>query len=322
MQQPASAEPSYKNGYKIMKMNKIYTLALLLVSAMLSAQTVVDYEQRYNLLVSQFGPSGVGVETVLNNWAKSDSTNIKLLSARFNYYFNKAQTTEVITKSQKNYFGMKPLLSLKDSTGTDVYYYQESFFDDEIYGQALKSADKAIAFYPDNLDFRFMKANAYIAYEKESPDMALAYLLAMADEDSSRNKPWKFEGGQAEKGFFEEAMQEYCYSFYAINSPKAIDAFLKLSEKMSGIYPANPGFLNNIGTYNLVAKQDYKAAIKCYDKVLKKHPEDYTAIRNALLAARKMKNQKLEKKYLQMVVKYGPENERKQAQARLDMMSN
>ena len=295
-------------------------LALLLVSAVLSAQTVVDYEQRYNLLVSQFGPSGVGVETVLNNWAKTDSTNIKLLSARFNYYFNKAQTTEVVTKSQKNYLGMKPLLSLKDSTGADVYYYQESIFDDEIYGQALKSADKAVAFHPDNLDFRFMKANAYIAYEKESPDMALAYLLAMADEDRSRNRPWKYEGTQAEKGFFEEAMQEYCYSFYAISSPKALEAFLKLSEKMAGIYPDNPGFQNNIGTYSMVVKQDYKAALKCYDKVLKKHPEDYTAIRNAMLAARKMKNLKLEKKYLQMVVKYGPENEQKQAQARLNMM--
>jgi tetratricopeptide (TPR) repeat protein len=70
----------------------------------------------------------------------------------------------------------------------------------------------------------------------------------------------------------------------------------------------------------MVVKQDYKAALKCYDKVLKKHPEDYTAIRNALLAARKMKNLKLEKKYLQMVVKYGPENEQKQAQTRLNMM--
>ena len=304
-----------------MRMKKLYMLVLLLVSAMASAQSVVDYEQRYNLLVSQFGVSGVGVETVLNNWAKADSTNIKLLTARFNYYFNKAQATEVVTKSEKNYLGMKPLLSLKDSTGTDIYYYQESFFDDEIYGQALKSADKAISFHPDNLDFRFMKANAYIAYEKESPDMALAYLLSMADEDCARKKPWKFEGEQAQKGFFEEAMQEYCYSFYAINSAKSMEAFLKLSEKMAGIYPENPGFWNNIGTYHMVAKQDFKAAIKCYDKVLKKHPEDYTAIRNGLLASRKMKNQKLEKKYLQMVVKHGPEKEKQQAQARLNAMS-
>ena len=81
------------------------------------------------------------------------------------------------------------------------------------------------------------------------------------------------------------------------------------------------GFMNNIGSYNMLVKQDYKTALKYYEKVLKKNPEDYTAIRNSMLAARKMKNQKLEKKYLQMVVKYGPENEQKQAQARLDLMS-
>ena len=304
-----------------MKMNKIYILALLLLSSVLSAQTPVNYEQRYNLLVSQFGPSGVGIETVLNNWEKVDSTNTKLLAARFSYYFNKAQKTEIVKQSQKSYLGMQPLFSLKDSTGTDIYYYQEIFFDDEIYGQALKSADKAIALYPNDLDFRFMKANAYISYEKESPDMALAYLLDMVNEDKSGAKSWKFEGNQAEKGFFEDAMQEYCYSFYYINSPKAMEAFLKLSEKMSANYPSNLGFVNNIGTYNMIVKKDYKSAIKYYEKVLKKNPEDYTAIKNSMLAARKMKNQKLEKKYLQMVVKYGPENEQKQAQARLEMMT-
>ena len=175
-----------------MKMNKIYILALLLLSSVLSAQTPVNYEQRYNLLVSQFGPSGVGVETVLNNWSKADSTNTKLLAARFSYYFNKAQNPQVVQQPKKDYLGMKPLFTLKDSTGTDIYYYQETFFDDEVYGKALKAADKSIAFHPDHLDFRFMKANAYIAYEKESPDMAFAYILDMVSEDQSRTRPWKF----------------------------------------------------------------------------------------------------------------------------------
>jgi tetratricopeptide (TPR) repeat protein len=306
----------------IIYMKRIVFIAFILIAShALQAQTSSRYEQRYDLLVSQFGPAGVGIETVLDNWAKVDSTNARLLQARFEYFFTKAQTGQVEPRQGKKYLGMEPVLTLKDSLGNDVNYFQVNVFDDGLYAEAIKAADKAIAVWPDRLDFRFMKANAYIAYEKESPDMALAYLLAMADEDRSRNKPWQFEGAQAQKGFFEEAMQEYCYSFYAINSEKALEAFFKLSEKMLEIYPENLGFLNNIGTYNMVAKQDFKTAIKCYDKVLKKNPKDYTAIRNAMLAARKMKNLKLEKKYLQMVVKHGPENEQKQAQARLDSMS-
>ena len=300
-------------------MKTIYTIVLSFLCVVMSAQTV-NYEQRYDLLVSQFGPAGVGVETVLDNWAKSDSTNVKLLTARFRYYFTKAQTAQVVTKPQKKYLGMDPLLSLKDTTGADVYYYQETFFDDDIYGKALKAADKAIALHPDHLDFRFLKANAYISYEKESPDMALAYLLGLADEEASRKRIWMYDGKGIDEGFFEEAMQEYCYSFYSIASPKAFDAFLRLSEKMHALHPDNPGFLNNIGSYHMVVDQDYKAALKCYGKVLKKHPEDYTAIKNSMLAARRMKNLKLEKKYLRMIAVHGPENERKQAQMRLEAM--
>lgn len=299
----------------MMKRYLILSVFTLMTVLLYGQQT--DYEKRYELLVSKLGPSGVGVETVLDNWSKVDSTNVKLLEARFNYYFHKAQTQEVVKKPQNNYLGMKPLLSLKDTSGVDIYYYQETFFDDEIYGRALKEADRAISFYRDNLDFRFMKANAYIAYEKESPDMALAYLTALADEVASMAREWKYSGNKVEEGFFADAMQEYCYTFYSIGSEDAMEVFLSLSKKMLSLYPANVGYMNNIGSYYMVAKKDYKAALNQYGKVLKKSPEDYIAIKNSLIAARKLKNTKLEKKFLKMVVKYGPENERQQAEIRL-----
>lgn len=296
--------------------------ALLLFHTAAVAQTESErYEQRYDLLVSKLGPAGVGVETVLDNWAKVDSTNAKLLLGRFNYFFTKAQTSEIVVKPQKRYLGMDPLLTLKDSLGNDVYYFQQNVFDDELYGQAIKAADKAIALYPNRIDFRFMKANAYIAYEKESPDMALSYLLSLVDENGKKKSSWEYEGVKTEQDFFEEAMLEYCYSFYTIGSDSSREAFLKLSQKMADLYPANTGYMNNIGSYYLV-KHEYKTALKYYDKVLKKHPSDYTAIQNGLIAARKMKNEKLEKKYLVLMVKHGPEKDKMTAQLRLDALAN
>ena len=300
-----------------MKRIMIFAAAVLLPLALMAQSD--KYEQRYNLLVSKLGPAGVGVETVIKSWENADSTNSNMLLAKFNYYFTKSQTNEIVMKPGKRYLGMEPVLTLKDSTGTDIYYYQESMYDDELYGMAVKAADRAISIYPEKLDFRFLKANAYIAYEKESPDMAIAYLLSLADESITR-KVWLYNEQPSDAKFFSEAMLDYCFSFYTIGTPAAMKAFLALSERMNQIDPKNPGFINNIGSYHLVVNEDYKTALKYYSKVLKMQPDDYTAIRNCVTIARRQKNVKMEKKYLQMLLQHGSDSDKLSAQARLQQI--
>lgn len=298
-------------------MRKILVLVALCITSLMYAQTSSEkYEQRYNMLVSQFGPAGVGVETVLNNWAKVDSTNTKLLLGRFDLLLTKSQSVSVVMKDKKRYLGMEPILTLKDSLQRNVYYYQETFFDDELYGQAIQAIDKAISFWPNRLDFRFAKANALIAYEKESPDMAFNYLKSLLAEASAKKSDWDYSDIKVGKSFIEDAMQEYCYSFYTIGSEQSRKVFLEFSQLLSQNFPNNVEFINNIGSYYLV-NEDYKTALKYYGKVLKKDAKDYTAIKNSALSARKMKNNKLEAKYLQMLVKYGPEADVTAAKARL-----
>lgn len=303
-------------------MKRIILITFILLGSFASqAQTSSRYEQRYDLLVSQFGHAGVGVETVLDNWAKVDSTNAKMLYGRFAYMFTKAQTEQVEARPGKKYLGMDPVLTLKDTLGNDVNYFQVNSFDDDLYAESLKAADKAIYYWPDRLDFRFMKANAYIAYEKESPDMALAYLMSLADENVRRKSSWEYDGEKADQNFFQDAMQEYCFSLYSIGTPASYEAFRTLSEKLSVMFPDNTDFMNNLGSYHLIAKNDYKSAYKYYNKVLKSHPDDETAIRNCVLAARKQKNVKLEKKYLEMMLKHGSDQEKLQAEGRLKALN-
>ena len=301
-------------------MRNILVLVALCLTSLVCAQTPSEkYEQRYNMLVSQFGPAGIGVETVLDNWAKVDSTNTRLLLARFELFFTKSQSETVVMKDKNKYLGMEPVLTFKDSLQRNVYCYQEIFYDDELYGKSIQAIDKAIACWPNRLDFRFVKANALIAYEKESPDMAMDYLKSLIAEASVKKSDWDYSDTKVGKDFIEDAMQEYCYSFYTIGSSQSRQVFLNLSEQLSEIFPNNTDFVNNIGSYYLV-NEDYKTALKYYNKVLKKDAKDYTAIKNSVLSARKMKNSKLEAKYLQMLVKYGPETDIPTAQARLDAL--
>ena len=59
--------------------------------------------------------------------------------------------------------------------------------------------------HPEKLDFRFLKANAYIAYEKKSPDMAGRYLKTLIDESVSR-KVWLYGDEPVDAAFFSDAM--------------------------------------------------------------------------------------------------------------------
>ena len=74
------------------------------------------FAERYSLLVSRLGADGVGIETLLDAWEAEDSTDIRLYTARFNYYFAKSRTSSVVTSPERKYLGMEPILHLKDST--------------------------------------------------------------------------------------------------------------------------------------------------------------------------------------------------------------
>lgn len=295
----------------------VLTVAFLLLPFIAGAQ---DFGRRYERLVERVGLCGVGVETLLDSWAVAEPDNANMLTARFNFWLTKGQGSEVVARSEKKYLGLDPVIVLKDSTGVDVYYYEVLKYDDERFREAIASVDRAIAMYPERLDFRFMKANAYVSYERESPDMALANLLSLVNDFIGSKAQWTYGGEPADDDFFAAAMQEYCISFYTLGTPGSYEAFRKLSEEMLRHCPDNPDFMTNMGSYNMLVRKDFKTAIKYYDKVLKKYPDNYTSIKNSVLASRRMGNVKLEKKYLRMLMEHGTDSERMQAQTRLEML--
>lgn len=306
-------------------MKRIILLTVMLAACVSAAaqNTSEEFLRRYNTLVKNVGVDGVGVETLLNRWESAFPDDTEMLTARFTYYFTKSQSSEVLQKDADRFMGQKPMLSLKDSLGNDVNYFQEYFYEDSLFAMASTAIDKAIRLDPTNLNLRFNKFNSLMAYEKENPDMTTMAISSLIDYiGTNRNSSWKCNGEAADDELIKAAIQEYCLSLYTIASPAAFESFRKLSERMLVWYKDDPMFLDNIGTYWLIAKKDSKQALKWYTKAIKKDPNDYTAIKNCVLMARNDKNAKLEKKYLPALIKNATsENERIQSQARLDALN-
>jgi len=298
-------------------MKRLILTSILTMAACLALQAQNDFKSRYDRLVARGGAAGLGIETLLHNWGAEDSLSIDYLKARADFYYVKSISTEVISKPTRKYLGCDPMLELKDSTGTPIYYYQASVFDESLIGESLKWIDLAISNYPARLDLRIDKITTLVGYEKESPDMATIELMSLIEDNFKKKIEWDFPDVEsADEGFFPEIIQEYCYTFYSIATVSSQESFRKISEKMNSYCPKETMFIDNLGSYYTVRKE-YKTALKYYGKALKLKSDDLTAIRNCVVICTRTKDNKNLKKYLEMLEKYGNESEKVQAQIRL-----
>ena len=274
--------------YGNMKKLMILLAALAACAAAAAQTTPEEFQARYERLVRNVGYAGVGVETLLDRWEEAFPESTDVPVARFNYWFHKAQRTEIVPKgSQRKFLGNAPTVTLKDANGNDVNYFEENFYDEELFGEAMKVVDAQIAAQPNELRWQYLKITALLAYEKESPDMTAAALKALIERNAKSHPAWTMAGEPADEELFQQGVAEYCASLFQIGNTGAYDYFREISERMNKLYPKNPVFLDNIGSWWRAAKGNDKQAAKYYQKALKLDPNDYAATQNLRLIEKK-----------------------------------
>jgi len=265
-------------------MKKIFiALALLLAGSAAEAQT--DFKASYDRQVRIVGYSGVGVETILDRWEEAEPDNIYMIEGRINYYYSKNQQSNVITSDKPKYLGNKPLISAKDSLGRPVNYFEDTVFDPDQFALCQKRIDKAIAEHPLELLYRENKITTLMAYEKESPELSYSCLVDLINYNKTNKPAWLFVDKPSQAGDFEALVQDFCFRFYTIGS---YEYFREISLMMNKLYPSNPVFLSNLGSYYLVVKQDNKQALKYYNKVLKADPSNEIALTNKAIVEKRI----------------------------------
>ena len=275
-----------------MKTRLIITFFAALSCAMLLAQSAGDdYLAKYQRQVRNAGVAGVGVQTIVDNWIAACPDDARAYEARFSYCFAKSRSTEIQPKNSERYLGQKPVLTLKDSTGRDVNYFQEDVFVDSLFASCLTAIDKALSLKPLELRYHFDKITAMLSYEKDCPDLSYELVNSLIDSFvKNKGADWTLDNEALPEDrdeVFCQCIGEFCYTFFQVGSPSSYRYFLALSEKMNKLYPKNPVFLDNIGSYWQVAEKNDKKALKYYKKALKLDPQDYAALNNIRLINRR-----------------------------------
>lgn len=299
----------------------VITLATCFLPA-IGQESQADFLRRYSNLVERVGPAGLGVETLLGKWEAAYPEDAQMMLARFSFYFTRCRSSRVEELPQDRYLGNAPLLPITDSLGVKHNYFEIIDYDDDLFAEALRSIDQALRIKPWRLDYRMVKIDALIAYEKESPEMALSELKSLADKHFKEHPAWEIDGMESVSDEqFKAFMQDYCASLFRLGTESSAQAFKGLSEYLLTYCKDEPMYLDNLGSYYLVRKE-FKKAQKYFDQVLRKHPDDMTALRNAILMARAQKDKKMEKKYLEQMARHGEsENDRAGAKAQLDALN-
>ncbi len=289
-------------------------LAGTIVSGYLSAQS---YKEQFDKLL--MAGDSTGQAELLNNWQNSNDINPEYYVAYYNYFIHKAKTSGI--EIGQNPQGEEFLEITNPDNGENAgYMYESSYYDSLMVVQAVDSLNKGIKLYPSRLDMRFGKI--YALGEIQDYQTFTEEIIRVVEQSSviksnwlwAFDKPWP----DAEERML-SSIQDYQYQLYNVGDDALLVNMKRIAEVVLKYYPKHVPSLSNASISHLV-KGEWDEALVYLHRAEKIDPKDYIVLGNIAHAYKSKKDNKKAIKYNELVIKYGDESSKENAQKQIELL--
>lgn len=278
-----------------------------------------DYHQRFSQALDE-GDSNAQ-RTILNEWSTFQPTIAEYYIDWFNFYVNKAlyQTLMLTTETEELEDGA---LSITDSTGDITNYLGLGVPSVEPLkaDSALTWINKGLEKHPYRLDM-WMGRTHFLGMAHRWDDFEHSLVELIDRYATTKTKLWEYPGlDRFDKELFSEAVLEYQqtlveetnFSAMEGNDTLMLKHMANIAQRMLKYYPKDIYQLNIMAVYHNALGQT-EECLQYLLKAEKQDRRDCTILANIANTYHTLGNYKMERKYLEKLLKFGDEADQEYA---------
>lgn len=236
----------------------IFITAFILTVAQSKA---IDYSER--LMSEVLSGDLEKADSTLLEWSKEFPNDPSLYSAKSLMLLERASSLPIIG-------GQFVIISEENA---DDYMNQKQEWNDSLFNEAIKTIDEGITKYPDNLDLRLFKIDAYT--HKGDADSLARLSISLIEDNKTKNGSWKW-GNEiiGDTGIIREYTRDY---IVGLIEGKYYQQAIQIAKKLYEVDPNDYEALRLAGV-SYMFENDPDNALKYLQTALKIAPNDQDII--------------------------------------------
>jgi len=294
-------------------MKRYFWIAVLLFIASLQTIYGQDFRTQFKVLFDK--KDIAGQEKLLQTWEKTNSDDPELYVSYFNFYFNKSRS-EILSLTSRPTSKESIKITKKDDDSTVAYLGSQFSYNKTDFDKAVSYLNKGIEKFPNRLDMRFGKVYAF--GQIEDYKTFTGEIIKTIDYSNVNKNQWLWMENKPvkePKKFMFDAIQDYVGQLFDADD-EASENIKPIAETVLKYYPESVENLSNLGVYYLI-KKDFDNALIPLLKAEKLAPADFIVLNNIAFCYYNKGDKPNAVKYYELVIKYGPEGAKAQAQEKL-----